>query len=356
MNKEQKIINAVDQQLSNSAEGIGKMAPLERELEQDANVEMEETNDDQQENLSEIIVEDEEDPFRNVQIGLDGKYKQLLIDFWQNIIDDMQSLNDNILILQNEQFLNKFNNIASNEEEDMEMEEVYEEPLESYDLPENYDPTQEFEVPGGAEDNGGHKESASGEAAAQDHNLQSPAKAGHSSLMQNNEADESQQEKEDLMRNDTTFKHSEDHNNMESIDEEEYKEKISTHNTGKGSTNYELYQSLTSILKQEEASLKQLSDIVFNNKDEENDPYRQNKLPLARIKKLMKFDDNLKMISSETPVIFSKLCEVFIQELTLRSWSIVDSDKRRTVQKQDILNALVKSDMYDFLIDIVPRE
>lgn len=353
MDTEQKVINTVDQQVPDSAVGIAKITPLEGELEHDAHDEMEETNENQQENLSEIIVEDEEDPFRNVQIGLDGKYKQLLIDFWQNIIDDMQSLNDNILILQNEQFLNKFNNIASNEDEDMEMEmeEVYDEPLESYD------PPQELEETGAAEHSeGNHDENAGAGTAAEDHNLQLQAHTSLSPLSQSIEVAENQQEKKDILKSDTPFKHHDENNNMESIDEEEYKEKTSTQNTGKGSSNYELYQSLTSILKQEEASLKQLSDIVHNNKDEENDPYRQNKLPLARIKKLMKFDENLKMISSETPVIFSKLCEVFIQELTLRSWSIVDSDKRRTVQKQDILNALVKSDMYDFLIDIVPRE
>lgn len=33
-----------------------------------------------------------------------------------------------------------------------------------------------------------------------------------------------------------------------------------------------------------------------------------------------------------------------------------EENKRRTIQKSDIATAVSKSDMYDFLIDIVPRE
>ncbi|CAA9996342.1 unnamed protein product [Nesidiocoris tenuis] len=42
-------------------------------------------------------------------------------------------------------------------------------------------------------------------------------------------------------------------------------------------------------------------------------------LPLARIKKIMKLDEDVKMISGEAPVLFAKAAELFIQELTLRS-------------------------------------
>lgn len=43
-------------------------------------------------------------------------------------------------------------------------------------------------------------------------------------------------------------------------------------------------------------------------------------LPLARIKKIMKLDDEVKMISAEAPLLFAKACEIFIHELTLRAW------------------------------------
>ncbi|XP_073970995.1 nuclear transcription factor Y subunit gamma-like [Rhodnius prolixus] len=79
-------------------------------------------------------------------------------------------------------------------------------------------------------------------------------------------------------------------------------------------------------------------------------------LPLARIKKIMKLDDDVKMISAEAPVLFAKAAELFIQELTLRSWVHTEDNKRRTLQRNDIAMAIAKYDQFDFLIDIVPRE
>ncbi|XP_050439306.1 nuclear transcription factor Y subunit gamma-like [Adelges cooleyi] len=79
-------------------------------------------------------------------------------------------------------------------------------------------------------------------------------------------------------------------------------------------------------------------------------------LPLARIKKVMKMDENVKMISAEAPMLFSKATEMFIKELTLRAWIHTDENRRRTLQKNDIAMAISKYDQFDFLIDIVPRE
>ena len=55
-------------------------------------------------------------------------------------------------------------------------------------------------------------------------------------------------------------------------------------------------------------------------------------LPLARIKKIMKLDEEVKMISAEAPVIFAKAAEIFIHELTLRAWAHTEDNKRRTLQ------------------------
>lgn len=94
-------------------------------------------------------------------------------------------------------------------------------------------------------------------------------------------------------------------------------------------------------------------------------------LPLARIKKVMKNDDEVKvrvpyspqMISAEAPILFSRACEsmcfvltpVFIADLTCRAFMIAEENKRRTIQRSDIANAIARSDLFDFLIDIVPR-
>ncbi|KAL6933082.1 uncharacterized protein HGUI_01123 [Hanseniaspora guilliermondii] len=214
--------------------------------------------------INEIVIEGEEDVFNNVQIGLEGEYRELLISYWQNLVDDIQALNENLSILQNPDFLNYFNNVSTNA---MESETI-----------------------------------------------------------------------------------SDDEN------EESIQTSIKLPMTGKNAVNYEVYQQLTNILKNEKEALQQMKKVVSNKKSEDYDPFRNSKLPLARIKKLMKMDDQLKMISAEAPILFSKICEVFIQEVTLRAWTIVDTHKRRTVQKQDILDALKKSNMYDFLIDLVNEE
>uniref|UniRef100_A0A182SZR7 Nuclear transcription factor Y subunit gamma n=1 Tax=Anopheles maculatus TaxID=74869 RepID=A0A182SZR7_9DIPT len=79
-------------------------------------------------------------------------------------------------------------------------------------------------------------------------------------------------------------------------------------------------------------------------------------LPLARIKKIMKLDEDVKMISSDAPLLFAKAIEIFIQELTLRAWLHTEHNKRRTLQRSDIAMAITKYDQFDFLIDIVPRD
>ncbi|KAG2363116.1 histone-fold-containing protein [Suillus spraguei] len=70
----------------------------------------------------------------------------------------------------------------------------------------------------------------------------------------------------------------------------------------------------------------------------------------------MKSDPDVKMIAADAPILFCKACESFISEITARAFIIADSNKRRTLSRADIAKALAKSDQFDFLIDIVPRE
>ncbi|KAJ1644196.1 hypothetical protein LPJ64_004109 [Coemansia asiatica] len=92
---------------------------------------------------------------------------------------------------------------------------------------------------------------------------------------------------------------------------------------------------------------------------EDNMPdFKLHLLPLARIKKVMKSDPDVKvqMISAEAPILFSKACEIFITEITQRAWMNAEENKRRTLQRQDVSFAAQRSEMFDFLIDVVPRE
>ncbi|KAF8148824.1 hypothetical protein B0H34DRAFT_199643 [Crassisporium funariophilum] len=131
--------------------------------------------------------------------------------------------------------------------------------------------------------------------------------------------------------------------------------------------------------------------------EEETPDYRHPPLPLARIKKVMKSDPDVKMIAADGSSLLSSRARksanrvaiqsqlrsysvkpanvrfervfssiltlsegaiitlVFISEITARAFIVADSNKRRTLSRADIAKALTKSDQFDFLIDIVPR-
>lgn len=108
----------------------------------------------------------------------------------------------------------------------------------------------------------------------------------------------------------------------------------------------EAQQMMDTFWQREMESIRNLGANDFKNQE----------LPLARIKKIMKLDEDVKMISAEAPVLFAKAAEIFITELSLRAWIHTEDNKRRTLQRNDIAMAITKYDQFDFLIDIVPRE
>jgi nuclear transcription factor Y gamma len=61
------------------------------------------------------------------------------------------------------------------------------------------------------------------------------------------------------------------------------------------------------------------------------------------------------MIAGEAPVLLGKACEIMIREMTVRAWHHTEQSKRRTLQRQDLYAAVGESEMFDFLIDLVPR-
>ncbi|KAH0706044.1 nuclear transcription factor Y subunit C-9-like [Solanum tuberosum] len=113
------------------------------------------------------------------------------------------------------------------------------------------------------------------------------------------------------------------------------------------------------IHQQQQQQLQQQLQSFWGNQYQEiehiND-FKNHSLPLARIKKIMKADEDVRMISAEAPVVFARASEMFILELTLRAWNHTEENKRRTLQKNDIAAAITRTDIFDFLVDIVPRE
>ncbi|KAG0453061.1 hypothetical protein HPP92_025725 [Vanilla planifolia] len=79
-------------------------------------------------------------------------------------------------------------------------------------------------------------------------------------------------------------------------------------------------------------------------------------LPLTRIKKIMKRsgEGGAMMISMEAPMVFCKVCELFIEELTRRSWATAAvNGKRRTLLREDVADAIKNTDNFDFLVAVV---
>ncbi|KDN52788.1 transcription factor Hap5a-like protein, partial [Tilletiaria anomala UBC 951] len=75
-------------------------------------------------------------------------------------------------------------------------------------------------------------------------------------------------------------------------------------------------------------------------------------LPLARIKKVMKSDEAVKMISTEAPMLLARACEIFIADLTSRAYTVAEESRRKMITKQDVMAATTQTDMFDFLLDI----
>ena len=111
-----------------------------------------------------------------------------------------------------------------------------------------------------------------------------------------------------------------------------------------------------------QATMKAQLDRLWDEQNRDMDELRisdkntfknHNDLPLARIKRIMKSDEDVRMISAEAPVLFAKACEMFILELTLRSWCYSEKSKRKTLEKEDIQTALRRTDAFDFLAEVV---
>ncbi|KAK7317475.1 hypothetical protein RJT34_01741 [Clitoria ternatea] len=105
---------------------------------------------------------------------------------------------------------------------------------------------------------------------------------------------------------------------------------------------------------QQEQLVQQLNNLWTEIEDTTDS--RTHSLPFARIKKVMKANEGVSMVSAEAPVLFAKAIEMFILELTLRARIHAEENKRRTLQRSDIAAAISETDVFDFLVDVVPRE
>ncbi|KAM4628894.1 DNA polymerase epsilon subunit 4 [Polymixia lowei] len=76
---------------------------------------------------------------------------------------------------------------------------------------------------------------------------------------------------------------------------------------------------------------------------------RLSKLPLARIKALMKADPDVSLASQESVFIIAKATELFVEMIAKDALVYAQQGKRKTLQRKDLDNAIEAIDEFAFL-------
>ncbi|XP_008334206.1 DNA polymerase epsilon subunit 4 [Cynoglossus semilaevis] len=76
---------------------------------------------------------------------------------------------------------------------------------------------------------------------------------------------------------------------------------------------------------------------------------RISKLPLARIKALMKTDPDVSLASQESVFIIAKATELFVEMIAKDALVYAQQGKRKTLQRKDLDNAIEAIDEFAFL-------
>ncbi|ODQ52169.1 histone-fold-containing protein, partial [Saitoella complicata NRRL Y-17804] len=77
-------------------------------------------------------------------------------------------------------------------------------------------------------------------------------------------------------------------------------------------------------------------------------------LPLARIKKIIKVDDEITQCSAPATFLISVATEMFIQHLAAAGHAQSRLDGAKTLRYKDLANAVARRDDLEFLCDIIP--
>ncbi len=78
-------------------------------------------------------------------------------------------------------------------------------------------------------------------------------------------------------------------------------------------------------------------------------------LPIARVKRIMKSDVDVKLISPEAVLLVAKAPELLLEHLAEESSRHMSNDNRKMLQYRDMVQAVKECDVFDFLEDIVPE-
>jgi DNA polymerase epsilon subunit 4 len=79
-------------------------------------------------------------------------------------------------------------------------------------------------------------------------------------------------------------------------------------------------------------------------------------LPLARVKKLVKMDPDVKQITQNAAKVLTKATELFVAYLVRKAHERTVQEKRKIIQYQDCAMAVQQYDTLEFLFDVVPHK
>jgi len=74
---------------------------------------------------------------------------------------------------------------------------------------------------------------------------------------------------------------------------------------------------------------------------------------------IIRSDPDVKQVCAIAPFTLAKACELFVIEMTIRAWMVTilpTPRARNIITRADMVSALKKTEMCDFLVDILPRE
>ncbi|KAJ9056646.1 hypothetical protein DSO57_1030844 [Entomophthora muscae] len=78
------------------------------------------------------------------------------------------------------------------------------------------------------------------------------------------------------------------------------------------------------------------------------------KVPLSRIKRILKEDNEFQGATTDAYTVISKATELFIKMFATDSYNVAARDSRVSVQYKDCATLVSNVDKYEFLTDVVP--
>ena len=95
------------------------------------------------------------------------------------------------------------------------------------------------------------------------------------------------------------------------------------------------------------------ADIHEENEPEEEKSEKLLRLPLSRVRSIVKVDPEVHIAGQEAIFLITKCTELFLESLAKEAYRFTVQGKRKTLQKKDIDNAIESADCLAFLEGIL---